>query len=296
MRRRELLFPLKIPDLSVLRWSGSPLLAEERAAILALGRALPLNAVAVGELARTRTADATMRAVRLRLSIRLMAKGIAMHHSARSNAGFRRRCYSETSPASRPPRINLSFRCPSVSSLTCWLPVAERFHSASLRVLLLLSASLLVLGGPSALEFQVENRKIRGLSRRRPFTQRGNMQSITALALLLAATTFADASRASSWRHPSLLRRSFRRLNHPRRTTSTFDDTSSTTAAAPGSTRSGIGGRAPSPLHSAVFCTRGGDGGNGPCIGIDLGESRLPSRCNLNFSSSRSRFRSGVYV
>ena len=129
-----------------------------------------------------------------------------------------------------------------------------------------------------------------------PSHKEATMQSITALALLLAATTFADASRASSWRHPSLLRRSFRRLNHPRRTTSTFDDTSSTTAAAPGSTRSGIGGRAPSPLHSAVFCTRGGDGGNGPCIGIDLGESRLPSRCNLNFSSSRSRFRSGVYV
>lgn len=103
------------------------------------------------------------------------------------------------------------------------------------------------------------------------------MQSITALALLLA-TTFADSSRAGSWRQPSLLRRSFRRLNHPRRTTATFDDTaSSTTAATPGSTRSGIGGRVPSPLHNAVFCTRGGDGGNGPCIGIDLGESRLVS-------------------
>ena len=106
------------------------------------------------------------------------------------------------------------------------------------------------------------------------------MQSIATLALLLAtsSTPVADASRASGWRQPSLLRRSYRRLNHPRRTTAAtcLDDNCSTTAAAPGSsTRSRLDGRAPSPLQSAVFCTRGGDGGNGPCIGIDLGEFRL---------------------
>ena len=32
---------------------------------------------------------------------------------------------------------------------------------------------------------------------------------------------------------------------------------------------------ASSPINKAVFCVRGGDGSNGPCIGIDLGKSIL---------------------
>jgi hypothetical protein len=30
-----------------------------------------------------------------------------------------------------------------------------------------------------------------------------------------------------------------------------------------------------SPTKNAVLCVRGGDGSNGPCIGIDLGETIL---------------------
>ena len=70
---------------------------------------------------------------------------------------------------------------------------------------------------------------------------------------LLSPSSANAASRFSSWRQPSLLKRSFHKMEH---------DSKVDTSVVQEST----------PLDDAIFCLRGG-GANGPCIGIDLGKS-----------------------
>jgi hypothetical protein len=76
-------------------------------------------------------------------------------------------------------------------------------------------------------------------------------------------STPADAvsSILSSWRQPSLIKRPLHEMGFGSREIDS-EIASNTMITS-------------SPTKNAVLCVRGGDGSNGPCIGIDLGETIL---------------------
>lgn len=101
-----------------------------------------------------------------------------------------------------------------------------------------------------------------------PTMERRSLLALTALIAVSSLSSSVDAASShSSWRLPSLLNRSLRKLYRHRR----HDDIATSTISSSVLDIDNVAALS-SPIKNAVFCVRGGGEINGPCIGIDLGK------------------------